>query len=551
MIIKAMYHRGYLCLLPPVEYNSTVIKAFGGKFSPKWKCIVADWSSVNCKKLMQVTRKYGWELQADTYFHSAIRPLISVKYQEHIAANTELLDEVQRSYLKSKLWNHQRQAFLKLHGLTGAVLDMGMGTGKTLTTISLLMAGDHNFGMIVCPKAVISVWPKEFERHCSKELSLYTGPNKKTYNLTEYTKKLEKEMALAGAYKHPFIIVCNYEKIWQGDFAEFIKNQQFDFIVYDEAHRLKSGSGTASKFAAKIRANTKRTIACTGTLLPHSPLDAFGVFRAVDPALFGTSFIPFRATYAVLGGFEGKQVVAFQNQQMMHDKISSISYRVKSEDVLDLPPYQHIQRFFELSPKVRKIYDKMHNDLYVEHEDHELTAANAMVKVLRLQQITSGIIPDTCGNEVRVGEEKAQELKDVLEDIAIDEPVAIFCRFTADIEAVREIAEKQGRQVFELSGKKNELDEWQKAKTGVIATQIRAGKEGVDFTNACIQIYYSIGHSLGDYDQSLKRNHRPGQTRPVCYIHLIAKDTVDVNVYESLDKKRDIVEYVLETLRRR
>jgi SNF2 family DNA or RNA helicase len=55
---------------------------------------------------------------------------------------------------------------------------------------------------------------------------------------------------------------------------------------------------------------------------------------------------------------------------------------------------------------------------------------------------------------------------------------------------------------------------------------------------------------LGDYDQSLKRTHRPGQTRPVCYIHIVAKDTVDVKVYESLDKKRDIVEYVLETLRR-
>ena len=322
-------------------------------------------------------------------------------------------------------------------------------------------------------------------------------------------------------------------------------------MVYDEAHRLKSGSGKTSKFAAKIRNRASRIIACTGTLLPHSPLDAFGVFRAVDPGIFGTSYIPFRATYAVLGGFEGKQVVAFQNQEMMHDKISSISYRVKSEDVLDLPPFQHIVRHCELSAKTRKAYDQMHNDLYAEYEGHELTAANAMVKVLRLQQITSGVITDSCGNEVRIGSEKADELADILEDVALVEPVAVFCKFTADIAAVREVAQKQGRKIFELSGKKNELAEWQAAKEGILAVQIRAGREGVDFTIANLQIYYSIGHSLGDYDQSLKRVHRPGQTRPVCYIHIVAKDTVDVSVYESLDKKRDIVEYVLETLRRR
>ena len=185
------------------------------------------------------------------------------------------------------------------------------------------------------------------------------------------------------------------------------------------------------------------------------------------------------------------------------------------------------------------------------HPRYELTAANAMVKVLRLQQITSGVITDSCGNEVRIGSEKADELADILEDVALNEPVAVFCRFTADIAAVKEVAEKQNRKVFELSGKKNELAEWQAAKEGILAVQIRAGREGVDFTAATIQIYYSIGHSLGDYDQSLKRIHRPGQTRPVCYVHIVAKDTVDVSVYESLDKKRDIVEYVLETLRRR
>ena len=551
MYVKVKQHNNYMCILPPEAYITTMVKAFGGKYSQKWKCIVADWTSTNCLRLEKVAKKYGWVLESDPAFREAVGLLTPARRQMCQDANRQKLAEVQDFALKSRLWNHQRQAFIELNGLTGAVLDMGMGTGKSLTTISLILAKPHDVGMIVCPKAVMSVWPLEFQRHCAKEFMIYAGPKRKTYTISQYVKELKKEMSVAKALGKPFIIVCNYEKIWQGELAEFLQTAQLDFMVYDEAHRLKSGSGKTSKFAAKIRNRASRIIACTGTLLPHSPLDAFGVFRAVDPGVFGTSYIPFRATYAVLGGFEGKQVVAFQNQEMMHDKISSISYRVKSEDVLDLPTFQHIVRHCELSAKTRKAYDQMHNDLYAEYEGHELTAANAMVKVLRLQQITSGVITDSCGNEVRIGSEKADELADILEDVALNEPVAVFCRFTADIAAVKEVAEKQNRKVFELSGKKNELAEWQAAKEGVLAVQIRAGREGVDFTAATIQIYYSIGHSLGDYDQSLKRIHRPGQTRPVCYVHIVAKDTVDVSVYESLDKKRDIVEYVLETLRRR
>lgn len=540
-----------MCILPPDMYIKTVSKVSGGRYSKNWKCIVADWSSGNCLRLLREARKYGWTLDTDDAFKDAVRPLIAVEHNEHIRRNTERLDMVQQFGLKSRLWNHQRQAFLQLNGLTGAVLDMGMGTGKSLTAISLILAGNHNMGLIVCPKSVVPVWPLEFQRHCAKEFKIYTGPKKKAATIAQYTKDLKREVDVARALKLPFIAVLNYEKMWQSALAEFIQNTRFDFVVYDEAHRLKSAQGRTSKFATKVKKNFDRIIACTGTLLPHSPLDAFGVFRAIDSSIFGTSYIPFRATYAVLGGFEGKQVVAFQNQEMMHDKISSISYRVKSEDVLDLPPFQHIVRHCELEPKTRKAYDQMHDDLCTEYEGHELTAANAMVKVLRLQQITSGIITDANGDDVAVGTEKADLLGDILEDFATNEPIVVFCRFTADIEAVKKVSGNQGRRVFELSGKLNELAEWQKEKEGVLAVQIRAGREGVDFTNACTQIYYSIGHSLGDYDQSLKRTHRPGQTRPVCYIHIVAKETVDVKVYESLDKKRDIVEYVLETLKRR
>jgi len=155
---------------------------------------------------------------------------------------------------------------------------------------------------------------------------------------------------------------------------------------------------------------------------------------------------------------------------------------------------------------------------------------------------------DTEGQEMRVGSEKAELFADIMEDIATDEPVCVFCNFTLDLRAVEEVCLKQERRVAELSGRKNELKKWQDGEADVLIVQIKAGKEGVDFTRARICFYYSIGHSLGEYLQSERRIHRPGQTRSVVYYHLLVKDSIDIDVYKALDKKHDIVLSVLDGL---
>ena len=83
------------------------------------------------------------------------------------------------------------------------------------------------------------------------------------------------------------------------------------------------------------------------------------------------------------------------------------------------------------------------------------------------------------------------------------------------------------RTARELSGSRHELEEWQDGAGQVLAVQIQAGGLGVDLTRAAYCIYYSLGFSLSEYEQSLARVHRPGQTRPVAYYHLIAEHTVD------------------------
>jgi len=558
-MIKAAKWHGLLAIKSarPALHGDILRHMAGSKWSKKYNCIFAEWTSFSCAKLLQLITKFGWDNPEDTEnlnaIYEAARPVY--EWSPHLfpelptGCTSRQFGEAKLAavepLLKRKPWAHQREAFIKLCGMTGAVLDMGMGTGKTMTSIAMILSGPRDFGLIVCPKSVVDVWPLEFFKNSLVDFHLLVRGKE---SIQKFTRFIDAERHNAKVYRRPFAIVVNYEAMWQGALGEFLKKQALDYIIFDEVHRLKSEKrdAKASMYAAGLRRNARKVIGCSGTLLPHSPKDAFGVFKSIDPGIFGTSIGIFKAHYVELGGFEGKQIVGFKNQQEMYDLIKSVSYRVKTEDAIELPPFQHIERKCELSAETRRVYNQMASEMLVEFEDHILSAANAMVKVLRLMQITSGVMKDVTGSEVRIGSEKAELFGDIIEDLPLREPIVIFCNFTADIKAVKEACVKSGRTVSELSGQKNELASWQRGETDALAVQIRAGKEGVDFTRACIAFYYSIGHSYGDYEQSLKRPHRPGQTRPVVYYHLVAKDTIDETIYKNLDKKRDIVLSVLE-----
>jgi SNF2 family DNA or RNA helicase len=242
-----------------------------------------------------------------------------------------------------------------------------------------------------------------------------------------------------------------------------------------------------------------------------------------------------------MGGFQGHQILSYRNQEMLHNKIFLIGYRVMSKDVFDLPEFLPDTRTCELSPKERRIYRQMDTEFYAEIESGEVTAANALVKLLRLQEITSGYL-----DKQPIGDSKKKLLADVMEDFDPKEPLVVFARFTNDLRAVKEVAEAQGRKYAELSGSENQLSQWQVGNYDVLGVQIQSGKEGVDFTRARYSIYYSLGFSLGDYEQTIKRLGRPGQLRAGMYIHLLAKESVDFKVMKALEQHRDVVASVLD-----
>lgn len=471
-------------------------------------------------------------------------------------------DSLGNFYSATPPWGHQRIAYHYAHALVedggGVMLALDMGTGKSKVAVDLINNLFTNFDidgeryqknsltLIVAPLSVVPVWPEQFTIHSHtyhQVIQLGRG-----LSVDRKTEIMENEMDFQGS---PLAFVVNYESVWRKPLAQVVMGIEWDCIICDEIHKIKSPGGKASMFMGRLAERSSVRLGLTGTPMPHSPLDLYAQYRFLNKGVFGTSFTRFKRKYAIMGGFENRQVVAFKNLSELTGKFDETSFRVESEDVLDLPEAHHITITVELDEAERDAYQRMQEDFIALVKGSVVTAANALVKLLRLQQIVQGWVKDVNDNMLPVGVSKQESLFELLGGIGQNEPVVVFCLFKTDLSMVADVAHDTGRKCYELSGSKDETEKWKQAEAGpVIAVQFQSGGVGIDLTKARYVVYLSGTFNYGNYEQSLARVHRPGQDRPVTYYHLIAEHTIDVKVYKALQKKEKVIDSVLNELTR-
>jgi SNF2 family DNA or RNA helicase len=170
--------------------------------------------------------------------------------------------------------------------------------------------------------------------------------------------------------------------------------------------------------------------------------------------------------------------------------------------------------------------------------------------MMKLSQMTSGFMNDENGDEVVIGQSKLNLLCEVVSEIKRDEPLVIFARFKRDIAQIKTALGKVGYKVAELSGSRNEWREWRQGKFQVIVVQLQAGGVGINFTKCGEKqckycIYYGKDFNWGNYKQSIKRIHRPGQKETTIFITLVMDDTIDEKIEKVLESRGNLVEAIV------
>lgn len=453
-------------------------------------------------------------------------------------------------------WQNQEEAVQFALSHSACMLDMEMGTGKTRSALDTVFERkDVRKILIVCPKAVIPVWRENLNKFHKWDDWQCWDLQKGTIKKKAADLELWEESFGDLEYFGKLFVVVNYDIVWKQDMGAYLYTRTcFDMIILDESHRAKAAGTKVSKYLAMIGKRAKYRMCLSGTPMANSPLDVYGQYRFLDPSIFGTNFSRFQDQYAIMGGPERRFVVGFKNQNELNEKFRSIAYTCKMDDIKDrlklpdvLPP---ITRYVNLPAKDMKTARDLGKEFIAECGSGNVVVNNALVKMLRLQQISSGFCltqedPFSDAKPEELNTAKQDGFLDILSDMSPLASLVVFAVFRHDIGVIIESARKSKREVFELSGQKNELEEWKKADPGaIIVVQIQSGAEGVDLTKANHAVYYSLPHSLALYNQSMARLYRPGQTRPVSFIHLLAEDTIDVSMYDSLVHKKDVIEAI-------
>ena len=441
-----------------------------------------------------------------------------------------------------RVWPHQRAMVDWSLERAGSMWACDMGTGKSRAAIELMRELDWPKTLIVAPKTVVrNVWPHQFELW-AQDVDLYLGIIDDKITARGGKSAGQRRIAIAQACD---IVIINYESIFRDPFGEWLVKQEdfFGLLILDESHRIKTPAGKASRFISRLSNRIPKRLAMTGTPLPHSPMDIYAQFRALDKNKFGTNAQLFRSRYAEYGGHDGKQIVRWRHKKEMRRIFESVAYQVSAEDVLTLPDVVDSTHKVELNKRARNLIEEAEEEFFLELESGVITIQNALVKLLRLQQITSGYLHPEGGQLEVFDTAKRDALEAILSDIG-ETHIVVFCRFRQDLETINAAAVSSDYEAYEISGTVKQLDEWNE-NGGVLAVQIQAGGLGIDLTKARTSIYYSLGFSLGDYLQSRARVHRPGQTRSVHYIHLVASGTIDMRILNSLRKKFDVVREIV------
>ncbi|NXH23007.1 ERC6L protein, partial [Bucco capensis] len=192
--------------------------------------------------------------------------------------------------LHEKLFQHQREgvAFLyRLHreGRPGGILADDMGLGKTIQVIAFLSgmfdAELVQHVLLIMPTTLVGNWLAEFARWTpGLRVKEFHGTSK-----MERTRNLEKIQRRNGIIITSYqMLINNWKQLASSNEQEFI----WDYVVLDEAHKIKCPSNKTTKCVYAIPA--KHRLLLTGTPVQNNLREMWSLFDfACQGSLLGTA----------------------------------------------------------------------------------------------------------------------------------------------------------------------------------------------------------------------------------------------------------------------
>mgnify|MGYP001555922497 CR=1 FL=1 len=390
------------------------------------------------------------------------------------------------------------------------------------------------------------------------------------------------------------VLVMSYD-VMSADVDILREEVSYDMLIFDEVHYLRSPNSSRSKAARKLATRAPRILALSGTPMLGNAWHKYTWLHLMHPS-FAPGHWLYRKRFTrtkKLTGTNRRMELGFKNLDLLaeFDELLADTVRVEDCDDLDLPALNIVDTAYTVPKELKDAY----NDIVVgwetdtEHYDAPVLVQQGMDRINKLMQILSGFIlpsrehftkvcemcphllacadagtlphtpachvyPDPPDEVVDAYHYAHQPKLDLLTDLLLSitaedrNKVIIWCTYNEELNMVEDRLEKLKIEYVRVDGSVSDTVSRQDLFEHDDACKVYLSNiaicEGFTLNAANYTIYYGLTYNQAYYLQSLKRNHRIGQGRPVTVYRLYAEGTVHEYILKALTQKARINDVV-------
>lgn len=420
-----------------------------------------------------------------------------------------------------------------------------MGLGKTIQALATIQATTAFPALIICPAAMKFTWDREARRALGGiEVEIVNGK--------------------APALTAPVVIV-NYD-ILKKHYDRLIA-RPWSAIVMDEGHYIKSPKAQRTKAALGIvRANPDaRVLVLTGTPVLNRPVELLPLLEAVGHRRsFGTWEQFVRRYCAAYQDRYGWNVSGASNLEELHQRLRQTCYvrRTKDQVLRELPA--KTRTVVPLDIDNRKEYAEAEADVVAYVARRAVEDAEFLASIAGLTKAAQEAAKADRRADASFRAQAAEHLVriEALKQIAArgklaavrawiesildgGEKVVVFAHHH-DIQRAAMAAFPSAAHVL-FSDTPEEIqaqvDRFQRDDSCrlMVASLVKGGV-GLTLTAATQVAFIEFGWTPAAHDQAEDRLHRIGQTDNVTAHYLVGRGTIDEDIIELVEAKRQVVD---------
>ena len=409
-----------------------------------------------------------------------------------------------------------------------AAFFLEMRLGKSLTAIRSINVKGATRNLIVAPFSTFYGWIQELKKENEIEcgIVILEGTKEKRYKLLK--------QALREGFKWFLLNKEGYRVI--PDICKI----DWECTLLDESPFIKNPKSDVSKYFTKYFQHVLYRYILSGNPAAEGELDYFQQLLFLDKGILGCKNIwEYRNKYFTLEN-NYNYVIDYIGKMKLATALAEKCFVLKRKDVNLGGEKIYEQRLIRMTPKFHKTMVMLNKQLIL--KDFKGTEVDSTLyatgKIMMMRKLCGGFIKNDF-----VFDSKLRELVSLLQTELYGEQVIIWCAFTNEILRVSQSLKKLGFYCSEIYGdiKQSQRDiRKERFQDGLIRQLVLQGEciqYGTDLSAAKTMIFYSNHYSLDTRSQQEDRFINVSFFDSLLIIDLIVNDTVDIDIYESLQMK--------------